>query len=400
MDGISRTFPPGREAALQRVAAVRPSDYARTRNHLEGAVTGLSPYLTHGLIEVGETIAAIHRRHRLAASHKLVFEFAWREYFHHVWRHAGEAIFNDMRPGLPGVAYSAHLPDDVREGRTGVAVIDWAVRQLYATGYLHNHARMWLASYLVHSRKVHWRTGADWMYGHLLDGDLASNSLSWQWVAATFSAKPYLFNADNVARYAPALNCSGTAIDTGYDALERRARGTEVAGPEPGRHPGIPEPGLVSESASWTADGRCSPWPASLRGLRVALVHPWDLGARPQADLVLGIVLEPFHARFAWSARRRDFVLTRMAAVCDRIVVTTPEEAGSRLQEAQEVRARLTLNPVYHSLLASPYVHAVAAPRFFPDPPRMCRSFSHFWRHIAGFLEHFDHHVHAHTDLA
>ncbi|MGC8035725.1 FAD-binding domain-containing protein, partial [Salmonella enterica] len=67
-----------------------------------------------------------------------------------------------------------------------------------------NHARMWLASYVVHLRKVHWRAGADWMVGHLLDGDLASNHLSWQWVAGTGSHKPYLFNAENVAKYAPA----------------------------------------------------------------------------------------------------------------------------------------------------------------------------------------------------
>jgi deoxyribodipyrimidine photo-lyase len=60
---------------------------------------------------------------------------------------------------------------------------------LYATGYLHNHARLWLASYLVHLRKVHWRVGADWMYSHLLDGDMASNYLSWQWVSSTGSNK-------------------------------------------------------------------------------------------------------------------------------------------------------------------------------------------------------------------
>ncbi|MFX7866419.1 FAD-binding domain-containing protein, partial [Acinetobacter baumannii] len=80
-------------------------------------------------------------------------------------------------------AYAAEVPLDVREGRTGVPVVDEAVRVLYRTGLLHNHARMWLASYLVHLRKLHWRAGADWLYGHLLDGDLASNHLSWQWVA-------------------------------------------------------------------------------------------------------------------------------------------------------------------------------------------------------------------------
>ena len=99
------------------------------------------------------------------------------------------------------------------------------MRGLYATGMLHNHARMWLASYVVHVRKVHWRAGADWLYGHLLDGDLASNHLSWQWVAGTGSAKPYLFNAENVARFAPAAwHSPGSVIDTSYEALDAWAR--------------------------------------------------------------------------------------------------------------------------------------------------------------------------------
>jgi deoxyribodipyrimidine photo-lyase len=84
---------------------------------------------------------------------------------------------------------------------------------------------MWLASYVVHVRKVDWRIAADWLYGHLLDGDLASNHLSWQWVAGTGSSKPYLFNADNVARYAPApWHSSGSVIDQSYEALDRLAR--------------------------------------------------------------------------------------------------------------------------------------------------------------------------------
>ncbi|MFN9969468.1 MAG: FAD-binding domain-containing protein, partial [Phycisphaerae bacterium] len=128
----------------------------------------------------------------------------------------GEDIFCALRPP-PGQGYRAELPDDLVSASTGVRVIDHAVRTLYASGYLHNHARMWLASYAVHLRKVDWLTGADWMYGHLLDGDLPSNHLSWQWVAGTLTGKPYLFNSDNVARYAPALASRGSAIDRSYE---------------------------------------------------------------------------------------------------------------------------------------------------------------------------------------
>ena len=69
------------------------------------------------------------------------------------------------------------------------------------TGYLHNQARMKVASYVVHFRRVHWSAGADWFLTHLLDGDLGSNHLSWQWVASTFGAKPYIFNQENLDKW-------------------------------------------------------------------------------------------------------------------------------------------------------------------------------------------------------
>jgi deoxyribodipyrimidine photo-lyase len=112
-------------------------------------------------------------RHRLDAQHKFVFELAWREYFHHVWQQRGAGILQSLHDGPPPEqAYApdmpADMPADIRQARTGVPVIDQAVRTLYATGYLHNHARLWLASYVVHLRKLHWRTGADWLVARMV----------------------------------------------------------------------------------------------------------------------------------------------------------------------------------------------------------------------------------------
>ena len=178
-------------APQQRIDASQPRIYARTRNPLDGAVTRLSPYLTHGFVQVPQVIDRLSQRHTLAPEDKIVFELAWREYFQHLWRHWGEDIFVARR-APPAAHYAPNMPQDVLTGATGVSVIDQAVRTLYRTGYLHNHARMWLASYLVHLRKTDWKAGALWMYRHLLDGDLASNTLSWQWVAGTLTGNTTL----------------------------------------------------------------------------------------------------------------------------------------------------------------------------------------------------------------
>ena len=79
--------------------------------------------------------------------HKFVFELGWREFFRYVWAHRGDAIFQSLHTGvLPGEAHAREMPADIRLARTGVPVIDVAVRTLHASGMLHNHARMWTAS--------------------------------------------------------------------------------------------------------------------------------------------------------------------------------------------------------------------------------------------------------------
>ncbi len=159
-------FAPTLAAAQARIAAVQPAAYARTRNALGGAVSCLSPYITHGFVSLSDVLVGVNGKHPLDMQHKFVFELGWRAYFRHVWQHQGDRILYSLRDGpLPDNVYAKELPADIRQACTGVPVIDQAVRTLYATGMLHNHARMWLASYVVHVRKVHWRAGADWLVG-------------------------------------------------------------------------------------------------------------------------------------------------------------------------------------------------------------------------------------------
>jgi deoxyribodipyrimidine photo-lyase len=377
-------FPPSRAEALARIAAIDVGAYERSRNHLDGAVTRLSPYITHGVVSVPEVITSVLAR-GASERDKIVFELAWREYWQHVWRHLGEDIFRSTR-AEPARAdsYATTLPADLLEARTGVPAIDAAVRDLYAGGYIYNHARMWLAAYLVHVRKVRWQAGAAWLHGHLLDGDLASNSLSWQWVAGTFSSKPYLFNNDNVARYAPALARPGTSIDRGYDALERLARSGEALGPEPDAPArGVSVPAL---SVAPPVDPG-GPLPR-LAGRRIALVHPWMLGQRPECDIAIGILHVPYHRRFAWSARRWSFVLSLLRPLTDTVWVGDLGNLRAALSEAREVITVDTLAPGYREALAQLTTRCAPAPRHFPDPPKLMRSFSQFWTaHGPGRLQ-------------
>jgi len=385
------TFPPTRQAALERVSAVRPGDYARSRNAIEGAVTGLSPYITHGLINLPEVLAGVTAKHSLDVQHKFVFELGWREYFRHVWAFRGEEIFESLREGLlPQTSYSALLPDDIRQAATAVPVIDMAVRTLYATGYLHNHARMWLASYVVHVRKVHWRVAADWLYGHLLDGDLASNHLSWQWVAGTGSSKPYLFNADNVARYAPASwHSPGSAIDQSYEALDRLARQpmrrprTELDAPT---HEAQVEPSLLAEpplDLGWT-----QPDASVVAGREVWLVHPWNLGNLPTFlpanTVVVGVFVTDFHRAWPWSERRWRFVASRMAELATLRWHGDAAALGAALQGAAQVRS--VDEPHLAPWLARLAV-CEAAVELFPAVARRCDSFSQWWTRTShGFV--------------
>ncbi len=390
-------FPPTVAEVVSRLDRLHPATYARTRNALDGAVSGLSPYFTHGLVSLPQAAIRLARHHRLGYDDKLVFEFGWRAFFHHVWHHAGDggdAILKAMKPvKLWSGRYSDTVPADVREGRSGVPAIDSAVRVLYATGYLHNHARMWLASYLVHIRKVHWRAGADWLYGHLLDGDLPSNHLSWQWVANQFSSKPYYFNAGNVAKFAPssawkAWASPKTAIDKPYEEIDAMARFRGDHGAEHGQHAAVAEPDCTAAppeplvAATVGAQRFSGTWPAPPAGsdpsLAVELVHPWALSERRHAGVRLGLVHLPAHTAWPWNGRRWQFVLQRMAEVCDTVFIGDATTLAGVLQ-GRPVFAQATRFPGYRQALAALTRDLRPAPRLFADPPMACGSFSRYY---------------------
>jgi deoxyribodipyrimidine photo-lyase len=238
---------------------------------------------------------------------------------------------------------------------------------------------MWLASYVVHVRKVHWRTGADWLYGHLLDGDLASNHLSWQWVAGTGSSKPYLFNADNVARYAPASwHSPGSVIDTSYEALERMASQPRGEFDAPPCGPSLPEPSLDAEPP--VELGCIAPDAAAVSGRDIWLVHPWSLGPLPTelpvGTVVIGVFLADFHGTWPWSEQRWRFVGSRMTELAAQRWHGDAAAIGAALAGARSVRS--IAEPHLAPWLPR-WATCEAAPALFPRVDRRCDSFSQWW---------------------
>lgn len=220
---LSDSWHGGRTEAINRLGAIKPLSYSKNRNFLNGDVTLLSPYIRHGCITIPEAISATKLIAHSGAE-KLLFEFAWRDFWRKVWHLNGSAIFSDMEPAKVALT-RVELSEDVKNADTGLDCMDAFIHELHAEGYLHNHARMWLASYLIHWRGVDWKAGADWMHDLLLDGDRASNHLSWQWVASTFGSKPYFFNQENLSKYTHNKYCenckANCPFNKSYDALSQ-----------------------------------------------------------------------------------------------------------------------------------------------------------------------------------
>ena len=178
---------------LEFVAQFDVVAYARTRNHLSGQVSQLSPFITRGVITLPEIKQVVLTRYSQSVAEKFIQELAWRDYWQQVWFAKGNAIFADLR--FPRDDWSHdNLVEAITLGQTGITVVDQAVEELFATGYMHNHARMWTAMLACNVAKANWYNMSRWLYYHLIDGDLASNMLSWQWVAGTNASKQYVAN--------------------------------------------------------------------------------------------------------------------------------------------------------------------------------------------------------------
>ncbi|APQ18604.1 FAD-binding domain-containing protein [Maribacter hydrothermalis] len=212
-------FPTNFGAILNRIAAIDPINYGPTRNYIDGAVSYLSPYISRGVISTKFVYEQLlSRGFHPGPCMKFIQELAWRDYWQQVWIAKGDAINTDIKQAQTPV-HTTNISSAIVHANTGIKVIDNAVDQLYTTGYIHNHLRMYLASIACNIAQNHWKTPAQWMYYYLLDADWASNALSWQWVAGANSNKKYYANQENINTFCYS-NQTNTFLDVSYDEFE------------------------------------------------------------------------------------------------------------------------------------------------------------------------------------
>lgn len=217
-DNVAVDFPASYQQIIERINHIDPVQYGKTRNFINGAVTYLSPYISRGVISVRQVMdSVLQKGYKPYQVEKFLQELAWREYYQRVWQYIGDEVWTDIKQPQPDTLHHQMIKAVV-DATTGIDAIDEQIKKLFSSGYMHNHARMYTASLVCNIAKAHWLQPSKWMYYYLLDGDIASNNCSWQWVAAAFASKKYYFNQENINKYAFSKQ-QNTFIDKPYEEI-------------------------------------------------------------------------------------------------------------------------------------------------------------------------------------
>lgn len=205
----SPLFPASEAEALRRLdqfTNLRIANYADDRNRMDlDGTSSLSPYIRFGMIGLRQAVHAAKlatfnlQPSNLKSTETWLNELIWREFYIQILYHfpyVAKTAFNRSLANIPWRNKSSEF-EAWKRGETGVPVVDAAMRQLKETGWMHNRARMIVASFLVKDLLIDWRWGEEWFMQNLLDGDIAPNNGGWQWTAGTGTdAAPYfrIFN--------------------------------------------------------------------------------------------------------------------------------------------------------------------------------------------------------------
>ena len=194
---------------LDRFVERNLSDYSKLRNFDYGPdkrsnVSCLSPYITHGVLNEVEIIKKSLAKYSFNKNEKFIQEVLWRTYWKG-WLELRPSVWSDYIISLNSIREK--YKEDINylkaiEGKTNIECFDEWVKELKTHNYLHNHTRMWFASIWIFTLDLPWQLGAEFFLKHLYDGDAASNTLGWRWVAGIQTqGKHYLASEWNIKKF-------------------------------------------------------------------------------------------------------------------------------------------------------------------------------------------------------
>ncbi len=185
---------------VQKYAQKRNFDF---HNKEKNCVSGLSAAIAHRIIAEWDVARHVLSFHPYIKVEKFIQEICWRTYWKGYLEHY-PSIWLRYKDNVEKMQdHKTHLNfKNADSGKTGIECFDFWMSELKNNGYLHNHSRMWFSSIWIHTLDLPWQLGADIFMQYLLDGDPASNTLSWRWVAGLHTkGKTYLANAENIKKF-------------------------------------------------------------------------------------------------------------------------------------------------------------------------------------------------------
>ena len=206
------TFEPSRAAAIEKLSIFIENgllNYSKSRNFDYGPekrsnISCLSPYITHGIINEQEVIDACLKKYSFIKNEKFIQEVLWRIYWKG-WLELRPKVYSDFINDLKKIKND--FKDNKNylnalEGKTNIECFNYWVNELKSYNYLHNHTRMWFASIWIFTLGLPWQLGAEFFMKYLYDGDAASNTLGWRWVAGIQTkGKQYLASEWNIKKF-------------------------------------------------------------------------------------------------------------------------------------------------------------------------------------------------------
>ncbi len=300
------TFPTDRASIEARIDSIDPLTYGKDRNYLSWHVTMLSPYISRGYITVADIRKRVLARgFQPYQIEQFLKELAWREYFLRVWEWLGtDRMMLDIRFDQEDVL-THDMPRAFLDGTTGIEAIDLGIGALYETWYMHNHLRMYIAGIACNMSGAHWRTPSQWMYYHLLDGDLASNTCSWQWNAGAFSSKKYITIQTNINQYTGSTQRK-TFLDRSYEdiwittvpAHMRDSIPLALSTPLPSKTPISLDPDLPL--CIYTDYSINPEWKTDIRANRILVLSPSHFSRFPVSHKVIDFILSLARDNIEW----------------------------------------------------------------------------------------------------